>query len=207
MSFLNSVVAPVLFPSILWHSDKQAVHITFDDGPHPLATPRVLSILEKRNVHATFFLVGANVRRYPDIASEIVRRGHTIGNHGQNHRPLIFKSLSLQRQEIQLANESMKDILNLRPKVFRPPFGYFDARTLRLVRSEGQKVVMWDIDTHDYSTARPDRIAAGVSKHAKQGSIVLFHDNENTASIVEQYLAQSIDRLSERGFDFSALTL
>jgi peptidoglycan/xylan/chitin deacetylase (PgdA/CDA1 family) len=207
MSFLNSVVAPVLFPSILWHTKNRAVHITFDDGPHPAATPRVLDILMKRNIRATFFLVGANVQRYPEIASEIVRLGHTIGNHGQTHRPLIFKSFSSQQQEIQRANEAMKEILDLRPSFFRPPYGYFDTRTLRLARTEGQKVVMWDVDAHDFSSTRPDHIPATVSKRASHGSIILLHDNESTASTIELYLAPLIDQISDRGLEFSALTL
>lgn len=205
MSFLHSFVAPALFPSILWHTKNRAVHLTFDDGPHPAATPKVLEILKRRNIRATFFLVGTNVQRYPGIASEIVRCGHTIGNHGQTHRPLIFKSFILQQREIQQANETLKEILNLRPSFFRPPYGYFDARTLRLVRTEGQKVVMWDVDAHDFSATQPDLIPATVCKRARPGSIVLLHDNDNTASTIEQYLAPLLDRLSDCGFEFSAL--
>jgi len=207
MSFLNSVIAPVLFPSILWQTKNRAVHITFDDGPHPTATPKVLDILNKRNIRATFFVVGANVQRYPGIASEIVRCGHAIGNHGQTHRPLIFKSFNFQEQEIQRANEAIKETLNLRPSFFRPPYGYFDGRTLRVVRNEDQKVVMWDVDAHDFSATQPDHIPARVSKRARQGSIILLHDNENTASTVELYLAPLLDRITDRGLEFSALTL
>ncbi len=98
------------------------------------------------------------------------------------------------------------DILNLRPPFFRPPYGYFDLRTLRLARTENQKVVMWDIDAHDFAATRPDAIPAIVSKRARQGSIVLLHDNENTAGTVDLYLAPLFDRLSDRGLEFSALT-
>ncbi len=207
MTFLNSVVAPVLFPSVLWHTKSRSIHLTFDDGPHPTATPKVLEILHKRNIPATFFLVGANILRYPEIASEVVRYGHTIGNHGQNHRALIFRSFILQQQEIQRANEVMKEVLNLRPRFFRPPYGYFDARTLRLARSEAQKLVMWDVDARDFLAKRPDQISARVSKRAHHGSIVLLHDNVRTAGSIEQYLDPLIDLLSDRGFDFSALTI
>ncbi len=206
MSFLNSVVAPLLFPSILWRTENRCVHITFDDGPHPAATPKVLNILKKRDIRATFFLVGTNVQRYPDIALEIVRCGHAIGNHGQTHQPLIFKSFSIQQQEIQRANETMMDILNLRPTCFRPPYGYFDFRTLRLARTEDQKMVMWDVDAHDFAATRPHGIPDRVSKRARQGSIVLLHDNENTAGTVDLYLAPLLDRLSDGGLEFSALT-
>lgn len=207
MSFLNSVVAPALFPSVLWHTKHRAVHITFDDGPHPIATPKVLDILDARNICATFFLVGANVQRYPKLASEIVRHGHTIGNHGQTHRPLIFKSFSLQQQEIRLANEVMRQFMNVRPKFFRPPYGYFDLRTLRVARAEGQQMVMWDVDAHDFSARQPDHIPATVSKQANHGSIILLHDNESTASTIGIYLAPLLDRLSDRGHEFSALTI
>ena len=206
MSFLNSVVAPVLFPSILWHTKNRAVHVTFDDGPHPIATPKVLNILNKRNIQATFFLVGANVRRYPEIAVEIVRCGHSIGNHGQNHRALIFKSFGFQQEEIRGANEEMEEILNLRPSFFRPPYGYFDGRTLSIARTEDQKVVMWDVDARDFSATRPAQIPSRVSEQARNGSIILLHDSERTASTVELYLAQLLDRIADRGFEFSALT-
>jgi peptidoglycan/xylan/chitin deacetylase (PgdA/CDA1 family) len=207
MSFLNSVVAPALFPSILWHTNHRSIHITFDDGPHPVATLKALETLKKRNIQATFFLVGANVERYPEIAAEIVRSGHTIGNHSQTHRPLIFKSLIQQRQEIQRANEVIEGTLHLRPSFFRPPFGYFDARTLRLARDENQKVVMWNVDAHDFSASPPDHIVAAVSKRARRGSIVLLHDNESTAGSLELYLSPLLERLSDRGFEFSALTI
>ena len=207
MSFLNSVVAPALFPSVLWHTDHRAVHITFDDGPHPTATPKVLDILNARNIHATFFLVGEHVQRYPEIASEIVRSGHTVGNHSQTHRSLIFKTLGFQQQEIQSANEAMMEVLNLRPKFIRPPYGYFDTRTLRVARAESQKLVMWDVDAHDFSATQPDSIPAAVSKQAKHGSIILLHDNERTASTIRVYLAPLLDRLSDCGHEFSALTI
>ena len=172
MSFVNSFVAPVLFPSVLWRTTHRAVHITFDDGPHPAATPKVLDILNARNIHATFFLIGEHVQRYPEIASDIVRSGHAIGNHSQTHRSLIFKTFSFQQQEIRSANEAMMEVLNLRPTYIRPPYGYFDIRTLRVARAESQKLVMWDVDAHDFSAKRPDRIPAVVSKQAKHGSII-----------------------------------
>lgn len=207
MSFLNSVVAPILFPSILWHTTTRAIHLTFDDGPHPVATPKVLDILNKRNIRATFFLVGANVERYPEIAAEIVRYGHTIGNHSQTHRALIFRAFSFQQQEIRRANEVMMEILDLRPAFFRPPYGYFDARTLRLARAEHQKMVMWDVDARDFSARQPEQTPFTVSRHTKEGSIILLHDNERTSGTIEQYLSPLLNVLSDRGFDFSALTI
>jgi peptidoglycan-N-acetylglucosamine deacetylase len=206
MSFLNSVVAPVLFPSILWHTQHRSVHLTFDDGPHPDATPRVLEILRKRDIRATFFLVGRQVQLFPEIAREILRQGHSIGNHGFSHASMIFESAEFQKKEIHSAKMLIADILGLNARFFRPPFGYFDWNTIRVAEAEGQKIVMWDVDGRDYSRSSHEQIANAVSRQTRTGSIVLLHDNESTAARVEQYLDPLLDRLVSMGFSFSAIT-
>ncbi|MCX6135764.1 MAG: polysaccharide deacetylase family protein [Ignavibacteriales bacterium] len=207
MSFLNAVAAPILFPSILWRTTSQAIHITFDDGPHPAATPHVLDILKKRNILATFFLLGRNVERYPEVAREIVESGHTIGSHGHTHTSMLFRSSTFQMNEIRAADAAIGEILGQKAEFFRPPYGHFDMRTLRLAKAEGHKVVMWDVDARDFRQPESSRILNSVSKQARQGSIILLHDNENTAHTVGQYLDPLLERLSSDGFKFSALTL
>lgn len=207
MSFLNSVVAPVLFPSILWRTTERSIHITFDDGPHPAATLAALKVLNARGIRATFFLVGRNVHRYPEVTREIILGGHSIGNHTQTHRMMFLKSSRVQRDEIQAANEVIGEFLNSKPYFFRPPYGYFDLRTLRIAKAEGHRVVMWDVDSHDFSTSRPDYIARSVTKRATPGSVVLFHDNASTAGSIGRYLDLVLDQLLHRGFQFSVLPL
>ena len=205
MSWLNSVIAPVFFPTVLWHTTSHSVHITFDDGPHPSATPKVLEILRRRNIRGTFFLLGQNVRKYPEIALEIARQGHTIGNHGYSHKSMIFKSGVFQRMEIQTTAKLTEDVLGQRPVFFRPPYGHFDFRTIRLARAEGCKMVMWNVDPRDFSDASPGRIARRVAQQTKWGSIILLHDNEKTTAVIEHYIDPLLDRLTDMGFEFSVL--
>ena len=207
MSFLNSVVAPALFPSILWRTTERSVHITFDDGPHPAATQTVLKILHARGIRASFFLVGRNVQQYPEITREILLGGHSVGNHTQTHQVMFLKSAEVQRREIQAANEVIGEVLNSKPRFFRPPYGYFDLRTLNIAKTEGQRVVMWDVDSRDFSTSRPESIMRSVTKSIAPGSIVLFHDNASTAGSIGTYLELVLDQLLQRGFQFSVLPL
>ncbi len=207
MSFLNSVIAPVFFPSVLWRTGDAAVHLTFDDGPHPSATPKVLEILEKRKIHATFFLVGNSVRQYPTIAREISSSGHAIGSHALSHESLFMKSVRYQRDQIHGANVLFEDILNTRPRFFRPPFGYFDHRTLKTAREEGLRVVMWNLDPQDFNPSRWSDIVPFISRRIRSGSIVLLHDNDKTAAVVSRYLDPLLDTLIDRGFQFSSLLL
>ena len=207
MSFLNSVVAPALFPSILWRTTERSIHITFDDGPHPAATLTVLKVLNARGIRATFFLVGKNVRQYPELAREIILEGHSIGNHTQTHRVMFLKSSRVQRVEIQAANEVIGEFLNSKPHFFRPPYGFFDLRTLRIAKTEGHRVVMWDVDSRDFSTPRSEFIARSVTKRVGPGSVVLFHDNALTAGSIGRSLDLVLDQLLQRGFQFSVLPL
>jgi peptidoglycan/xylan/chitin deacetylase (PgdA/CDA1 family) len=207
MSFLNSVVGPVLFPSILWNTRESSVHLTFDDGPHPSATPKVLDILGRRGIRATFFLVGENIRQHPALAKEIKSCGHTVGSHSLSHQPLFLKSIGYQRDQIEGANSVFEKILDLSPQFFRPPFGYFDFRTLRVAREAGQKVVMWNLDPHDFDPSRSQTIVQVVLNRVTPGSIVLLHDNERTVTVVSQYLDLMLDRLEQRGSKFSSLPL
>jgi peptidoglycan-N-acetylglucosamine deacetylase len=207
MSFIHSVLAPVLFPSILWHTREQSVHLTFDDGPHPSATPKVLEILAKRGIRATFFLVGAHTRLHPGLAREINSCGHSIGSHSLSHQPLFLKPINYQREQIRGANSVFEEILNLRPHFFRPPFGYFDFRTLKVAKEEGHKVVLWNVDPRDFDVSRTQSIARLVSGTITPGSILLLHDNDKTAGMIAQYLDLLLEDLTQRGFQFSPLPL
>jgi peptidoglycan/xylan/chitin deacetylase (PgdA/CDA1 family) len=207
MSFLNKTIAPVLFPSILWRTSEQSIHLTFDDGPHPTATPRVLKILRQQHIKATFFLVGQYVQQQPELAREIVSEGHSVGNHSYTHPVLFLKSLEFQRQEIRRTNEIIQETVKVRPRGFRPPYGYFDYRTLRIVKTEDQRVVMWDVDGRDFSTKQPGPIIRRVTNNISQGSVILLHDNDSTAGSTLDYLQPLLEDLMQRGFRFSLLPL
>ncbi|HTY36555.1 MAG TPA: polysaccharide deacetylase family protein [Bacteroidota bacterium] len=207
MSFFNSVIAPRLFPSILWHTGSRSVHLTFDDGPHPEATVRALEVLQRRKVQATFFFLGSNVQKYPEIASEVRHAGHDIGNHSLSHTSLFLKPSAVQRAQIGGGARAIEEAVGVRPILFRPPFGYFDHQTHRAAKAEGQTMVMWSIDPHDYLSTDSHRITDAVSRQIRAGSIVLLHDNDLTSPVIARSLDEILQRLIDRGFTFSRLSL
>ncbi len=205
MSSFNRYVAPVLFPSVLWHTNESSVHLTFDDGPHPSATPKVLEILNRRKIKATFFLVGESVQLHSNLAREISAAGHSIGNHTLAHQMMFLRSKSIQQHQIHQTNAIIEESLGLKPRYFRPPYGYFDFQTLRLAKAEGHRVVMWDVDARDFAVSRPDSLIRAVLRETKPGSILLFHDNESTAPSLDRYLGNILDQLEQNGFQLSPL--
>jgi peptidoglycan/xylan/chitin deacetylase (PgdA/CDA1 family) len=207
MSLIHRTLAASLFPSILWHARDQTVHLTFDDGPHPRATPIVLDILKSRHLKATFFLLGENVKRYPDLAQEVNNQGHSLGNHALTHESLFLRPLPLQSQQIGETNKVIKQMTGTTPRLFRPPFGRFDLGTLKAASSHDLKTVMWDVDSRDYSTSGLHAVIRRVCRQTIPGSIVLFHDNDSTLPTLHDYLNPILDDLERRDLTFSPLVL
>lgn len=208
MSLIYRSLAAPVFRSILWYTtNDMAVHLTFDDGPHPRATPRVLEILKSRELTATFFLVGENAKQYPDLVREIHRLGHSVGNHAMTHRSLLFRAFSWQFQQIEETNNVIASTLGRKPSLFRPPFGRFDPSTLKAASSCGLRTVMWDVDSKDFVSPNCKETIARVSRQTRPGSIVLLHDNDATAPRINGYLNPILDELQKRNLRFSHLGL
>jgi len=207
MSFFYRNVAASIFPSILWHTDDPTVHLTFDDGPHPNATPIVLDILKSRRLKGTFFLLGENVGRYPDLVREINNQGHAVGNHGLTHASLLLKRFSWQSRQILETNKIIRETIGITPRFFRPPFGRFDRSTMKAASCHGLKTVMWDVDARDYSTSGIQAIIRRVCRQTVPGSVVLFHDNDSTSATLPDYLNPILDNLERRNLKFSPLVL
>jgi peptidoglycan/xylan/chitin deacetylase (PgdA/CDA1 family) len=205
MTLLARTLGPALFPSILWYSAEPSLHITFDDGPHPEATPVALEVLQRRKIRATFFLVGTRVAQYPQLASQIAREGHSIGNHTLTHPNLFLKSRPEQTYEIVEADKIIAEAVGSRPIFFRPPYGYFDLMTLSIAERTNHKVVLWDVDSRDFDTLSPTAVTKKVVKNSRAGAVILFHDNHATGRKLLGFLDPILDRLEERGFHFSPL--
>lgn len=207
MSFFYRRIAAPLFPSILWHTNTSAVHLTFDDGPNPNATPIVLEILKSRNIKATFFLLGAHVEQYPDLAREINNQGHAIGNHSLSHRSLLMKPFSWQSHQIEQTSEIILHTTGTTPRVFRPPFGRFDLGTIKAASSHGLRTVMWDVDARDYAASGVQPIIRRVCRQTVPGSIILFHDSDSTSATLFRYMNPILDNFEQRHVKFSPLVL
>lgn len=155
------------------------VALTFDDGPHSRYTLRILDILKGHKVKACFFLLGKNVEYYPEIARRIKREGHLIGNHTYSHRHLRrLKPENILRQ-IEKAEKVYKNILNLKPKFFRPPYGEYNKTVENLARERGYKLVGWEVCANDWESPPPELIAERTTSQVSDGSIVLLHDGAN----------------------------
>lgn len=195
----------LLFPSVMWYGSGVDVHVTFDDGPHPRATPIILSILRQRGIKATFFLIGPHVDRYPDLAARILEEGHTVANHTFSHRPVWLRESGEVRTEIRRCSESMAKAGLPSPTLFRPPYGRLDPATTLHAQAEGCRTVMFGVNTWDFSRPAPSHIVERTLRLTRPGDILVFHDNDSTEDRLESYLPAALDGLLSRQFSFSAL--
>jgi len=186
------------------------IALTFDDGPNEPYTSQVLSILEQYKIKATFFVIGQNARRYPEVCRRIVTAGNVIGNHSYHHR----KSLCLRwgkavARDIKLAHQAIYECTGFEPKLFRPPYGFRTPWLMRTVRHLGYTVVTWDNMTGDWKANKSgEEIGQTIVQRAKPGSVIVLHDGRDSRpsydrSQMLQALPFVIETLKEeRGFDF-----
>lgn len=154
-------------------------HLTFDDGPHPVHTPKILDWLKANDLHATFFLVGENVGRHPALVQRIVAEGHHVGNHTWSHPKLTVMSDTLVRDQIQRTHDAIVKACGQAPTVFRPPYGALSARQRAWIEKEFRyQTLLWDIDTLDWTQTTSTAIAARIQHGLKADSanVILAHD-------------------------------
>ena len=176
--------------------------LTYDDGPSDPYTLRMLEVLARHNVKATFFLIGQFVQEKPAIARAVAEAGHALGNHTWSHPNLIFCSQAEVRREIEQADRAIYDATGLQPRLFRPPFGARRPATLRAVRRLGLEPVMWNVTCYDWKARSAQEIAGHAQRQVGGGNVILLHDGshvrmganrsrtvEATGQIVERYLA------------------
>lgn len=188
-------------------SASRKLALTFDDGPNDPHTLRLLDVLARRGVHATFFLIGKYVRQRPDIARSIVEAGHVIGNHTFHHPNLIFVSAQRTRSEIQDCRHAITDAVGEHSNLFRPPFGGRRPGTLHVARSLQLLPVMWNVTGWDWKAPPASTIEAKVSQQISGGNVILLHDGSHLGFGIDR--AQTVlatDRLIQRyqaeGFEF-----
>jgi peptidoglycan-N-acetylglucosamine deacetylase len=201
---LDIQILKILFPSVLFQTHHD-IHLTFDDGPHPLATPLVLHELKKYNIKATFFLVGQNAKNYPDLVQQIHTEGHQIANHSFTHSNLLFRKRAFVYDEINKTKNTLDEIIGKHSHYFRPPYGYFDFTTLNVLRELNLLCVLWNIDSLDYSLHSETDIARRIVQKTSNGTILLCHDNNLTSQKVEKFLPAFLDTMLTKGFKFKTL--
>ncbi len=196
-----------VFPKRIWTGDatEEKVYLTFDDGPVPQVTDYVLNQLAKRNLTASFFMVGDNIRKHPELAEEVLAAGHRIGNHTYHHLNGWKTPDSEYLENVRSFDSLVEDKFGFRPDLFRPPYGLIkNSQAKALLASK--KLIMWNVLTGDYDPRiSPSVLLENTKKITRAGSIVLFHDQEKTKEILPKVLPDYLDFLSESGFKTALL--
>ena len=190
-----------LFPKIVWNfSEKeQKVFLTFDDGPSTNVTDSILTILEQEKVRATFFCIGKNVKKNPELADKILKKGHSIGNHSKTH---VNGWRTRKNSYLRNINEASEYINS---NLFRPPFGRFNLYSLDQILKK-YKLVMWDVLSGDFDEKIEEKaVINNVIKNVANGSIIVFHDNNKSKEKTLSVLIKTIKKLKEKGFSFEAI--
>lgn len=195
-----------IYSSYLWRmpANEKVIYLTFDDGPHPVATPFVLDELKKYEAKATFFCIGKNVVAEPGIYSRILEEGHATGNHTYNHLNGWKTNDRVYLDDISEAGRCIQSFL------FRPPYGkitLFQAKNVKkILKSEQSKIVMWDVLSGDFDNEiTPERCTENVILNAKAGSIVIFHDSEKAFPRLKACLPEVLKFFDRKGYEFRKL--
>lgn len=194
-----------LYPSFVWNMNRgeRTIYLTFDDGPHPTATPFVLNELKKYNAKATFFCIGKNVEEYLEIYKKIIDEGHAIGNHTYNHLNGWNTNNDSYLQNIDKATEHIKSNL------FRPPYGRIKKSQAKQLKTTHPnfKIVMWDVLSADFDTnISTKQCFDNVIKNTQPGSIIVFHDSTKALDKMSNTLPKVLQYFSNKNFTFKAIS-
>ena len=214
MFFRTPFFLPWLYPELVWRisTHEKKIYLTFDDGPVPGPTEFVLETLKKFNALATFFCIGDNVRKHPQVFKKIIADGHSIGNHTFNHikgwncsKQEYLDNIELCTKQInQLTSSSNQQPTTNKLQLFRPPYGRIKRKQIKALNE--YKIIMWDVLTHDYLTLyTSERCLAGSIGATRPGSIVVFHDSIKAENNLVYALPRYLDFFSNKGFSFEAI--
>lgn len=181
-------------------NDEKKIALTFDDGPHPKYTEEILAVLEKYGVKATFFLIGENITYYPAAYEKIRSAGHEIGNHTFSHPHMYKKDRMALEEEIEKTEKLL--CFPDGAKLFRPPEGVCSDTVCHAASEMGYSIILWTVDTRDWSHPAPDTIVKNVEKSVKSGDIILFHDYIAAPSPTPEALEMLIPSLLAKGYRF-----
>ncbi|MFB9055923.1 polysaccharide deacetylase family protein [Mariniflexile ostreae] len=210
-----------LFPNYTWNlsTAKKTIYLTFDDGPTPEITNWTLSVLKQYHAKATFFCIGDNAEKHPEVFKTILKDGHTIGNHTHNHlngwKTKTKEYLrSIEKTHAVLQSYFSKHETGVRlndqewhnPLLFRPPYGRIKPKQGRRLRALGYKIIMWDILSFDWdASVSPETCAKRVINKTSNGSIIVFHDSKKASKNMMYALPKVLDYFSKRGYSFESI--
>nr|WP_315213763.1 polysaccharide deacetylase family protein [uncultured Flavobacterium sp.] len=199
-----------LFSNYVWDlpNTQNKIYLTFDDGPTPEITEWVLEELKKHNVKATFFCIGNNIQKHPELFQKVINEGHVIGNHTYDHMNGWKTETKTYLENIRLCEKQIQKSLieNLRSKIFRPPYGKIKTAQAKIVRRLGYKIIMWDVLSADFDqTITPEKCLENVISNVKSGSVIVFHDSIKASHNLKYALPETLNFLKEKGFLFDVI--
>lgn len=189
-----------LFPSLVWRIETldKEIWLTFDDGPTPEVTPWILSVLKKENVKATFFLVGQQIEKFPELVGAIIKDGHTIANHSYSHKNGWLTNKEKYLEDIENCQALMPN-----NKLFRPPYGKVTKVQIAVLK-EKYKIILWDVLSYDFKqNNNPKRVQENIIQNTTAGSIIVMHNNLRSFKNLEPILEKTIQQLKAKGYNFS----
>lgn len=190
-----------LFKDIVWRNaeSEKIVYLTFDDGPIPEVTPWVISLLRKEEIKASFFCVGENVMKYPEIYRQILNDGHSVGNHTFNH----WQGLKKINQEYFSNIEKARFYID--SDLFRPPHGWLKISQYQYLKTHFQ-IIMWDLISCDYNPRiKPEKVFSNIKEYVRPGSVITFHDSLKAKKNLTTVLPSAIHWMKEQGYRFEAI--
>ncbi len=198
----------MLFPKYIWDlpNNEKKIYLTFDDGPIPEVTEWVLELLKKEEIKATFFCIGDNIQKHPEVFKQIVLDNHSIGNHSFNHLNGWKTSTREYLKNIELCNNKLLKTHDKQTLLFRPPFGKIKNKQAKKLRKFGYKIIMWDVLSYDFDNSlNPEACLKNTLKNISNGSIIIFHDSIKAHRNLQLVLPKLIQQLKEKGFIFDKI--
>jgi peptidoglycan/xylan/chitin deacetylase (PgdA/CDA1 family) len=193
------------FPGFVWRipTHEKILYLTFDDGPIPEITEFVLETLQQYHAKATFFCIGDNIRKHPHVFSKVLESGHSVGNHTFNHMNGWKTENDLYLENIKKCDEQ----LTIPTTLFRPPYGRIKKSQSKFVLKE-RRIIMWDVLSGDFSTSlTPETCLQKTIRHAREGSIILFHDSVKASKNMQFTLPRFLENMAKKGYSFESLPM
>ena len=201
-------VVKSLFPTLTWDipTKSKDIYLTFDDGPTPEITNWVLDNLKRFNAKATFFCIGKNVEQHPNIFQQIVKDGHSIGNHTQNHVKGWKMATKSYLSEVVLCEKVFKGENFKSEKLFRPPYGQITPKQIKKLQELGYKIVMWNVLSIDWDNSLTEETCLkNIMNHTGSGSIIVLHDSVKASKNMTYVLPKVLEYFTKKGFTFKRI--
>ena len=200
-------IASALFSNVISVGNPDGVYLTFDDGPDPIYTPRLLDLLAEHSCPASFFVTGLHAEEHPEIVKRIIDEGHSIGCHGYDHHSMLLAGRGRIHADIRRSVRTISDITGYSPQMYRPPYGMFGPSALSVTGKLEIKIILWSLSSGDYRPVTPARIVSNIVGRVNSGDIVLLHDRGTNVENMLTALPVVLEELRKKGLTPLALKI